>query len=272
MPNNNPAGVNQPLNQHPLPSNKGYALAGDGAMASNIAIASGDILLVPPPSAGGRRQVSFTGVVAYLSNTAGIATLNADLIYKDANGDEVLVGQASVALAAAGSDVASLGPSVGGLILMPEDQGLFARVTADPASGVAAVSANWLDVRNVERYDVNLTTVYQTLFANNDYGICRFFSGWDQEADGFPVVLNKDTAAVVIDIRLTDGTTTIDLPPISTPAGEIDQPLGVPVVLPPGWTIEARLQAALTANPCTIVCAVSKTNQAPARQNQGGAY
>ena len=270
MPNQNPSGPNQPLNQHPTPYADIYVLARDQALFTGLNQASGDVLVIPPPVEGGRRWVDTYSLIATTVG-AGTDTADVEVVYKDGNGNEIVVNAVSVP--AAGSQ--PIAPDV--FILVPEDQGIFLRVTADPPAGSVSAAAKWRDVRNVDRVDVELTTVFQTLFGPADVGNILFCPKVGEEVEGGHAwYLNYDPAlAPNVELRLTDGTNVFLFGATPSPAdtATLVAQLAEFVQSSPELWVQARIDDATgQTEPVVVSVAISKTNQGPAREDQGGAY
>lgn len=269
MPNQNPAGANQPLNQHPIPLHQIYHVAADSKMVTGLTVASGDVQLVAPPPVGGVRfcPTEAFGLVRVDGSGTDSATLQ--LVYKDGGGREIVMDETTVTP----GSLNELDVEVP--YLLPSDEGIFIRVTDDSDGEVKAV-AHWRDVRGVSRFDTVLSPSWQRIHDLAPNGNVRFtltpsFEGEDPTAAR---ILNYDDKSHTINLRLTDGSETINLGsegPVS--AGELASFDALFLPTPPGWYYEAQLEEAVGGGPAPrLLLPMGLTNQGPARQDQGGAY
>jgi len=267
MPNANTSGINQPLNQHLVPRHEIYSVAQDIAIFADLLLASGDTLVVPPPVAGGARIVDADGIAA-LAIGAGTDTGTIVLVYKDGDGNEVILGSVN---AGPGAQVFGAG-----IVLMPSDLGLYVRVTSNPPAGSIAVTAKWDDVRNiVSRENVELTTSFQDILPFAPDGNTLFPGQFGEESDGtYAWFFNLDSADRTVEVQITDGTTTFlfSTVPVTTLTN-----LDFATVSTLRSTPEVRVRARITTDAGQtgpVICQVplSAHNQGPARQDQGGAY
>ncbi len=271
MPNQNPSGPNQPLNQHPVPQEEIYGLAKDAKIYPDLDAASGDVLIVPPPVAGGRRKVS--GCISAGVTGTGTVSATVALVYKNKNGNEAILSTVTPAGLTGPEDFEV------SMFLVPEDEGLFLRVTTDAPGEKVFAFAQWDDVRNIERADTPLTDSFQNVNPPTPLGNTAFspriFIPDEEEFEALVHIYNFDTDPHDFEIEATDGTTTLG--PITlasgVPAGEgVRTPLPC-TYLPPGFFFRARVSAgAIETKAPVFSLPLSLINQGPARQEQGGAY
>ena len=269
----------QPFLKHPLPSLLTHLLAADLGVVKGALNA--DFLLVPPPSAddvdtnGGSVVRSLLGSV-YVRNSGAAPTAavtDVQLVYKAEGSKEVLLANLPAAVLAVGA-ATTLTPTFNP-ILKPTDRGIFLRV-----ANVATVDAfaNFGDLRGPALVEADLTDALSTVLANAAAAVTLLPTPTGYGA-GFGVE-NFDTVAHTFHIFLTDGTTTIELTdtavPVSVAAGAAAVlPLagnGFAPVLPPGWSLKAQLGEAVTTTDPRISFGYVPTNEAPARDDQAGAY
>lgn len=267
MPNANPSGVNQPLNGHPLPGIGRYTLGGDSLLVPSLAVDT-EVLLIAPPPAGAIREVGPDSLACIaVVMVGGAVAADAELVYKDGTGREIVIGTAAVGVDSA----VPIGPS-SVFYMTSDDEGVFIRFAN--GDGAVSVSASWSDVRNVERFDVALTTSYQALNPAPAQGEAKALT---TPLLAPPLALfNYDSIPHVLELEITDGVNTNFLTPdpatSTIPAGE-SFPLGtICLLIPHGWELRGRLGEAIVDD--TVVSSIpwSSTNQGPVRQDQGGAY
>lgn len=279
----NTAIPNQPLIQHPLPYGIGRLLGASSTLVSG-ALPSTDSLLVPPP------PVSPSGVVARSSdfeatvvNNSGVGVEagagNFSLVYKAENGLEAVFGDDAGALADAGT--LSLGVPTP-FLLVPTDEGIFLRLGAlqeagpVPFTGALDAYMSYFDYRDYTRVAVDLTDAYQDLFQGVQGKSRMLGRGGQDFGQVFAVIANFDSVDHTIEVRITDGVNTVQLPSFAaTPvvAGTLVQASAYGVShLEEGWVLQARMTVAEAARPCRFITAYTDTNLAPVRTDQGGAF
>jgi hypothetical protein len=273
MPNSNPSGANQPLNQHPRWVNGLHELAQDAQLLPGpLTALSGDVLLIGPPVTGGvRRLVDPADITLFLSASGGAGSTDVAIVYKDGSGNEIVLASRNLADSAAGA-TARVQVDI---FLVPSDLGIFLRVTASTAVGLLSALAKWADVRGVSRQDTVLTTSWQTVAPAAPVGsIVVPAPGFTGEPVGD--IYNYDGILHAVSFRFTDGVNVIEPAALAVPVavgGRFNE-LGLIqsfYPLPPGASLQAQLAAAPGA-PVVASLPVILTNQGPVRQDQGGAY
>lgn len=292
LSNNNPAGVNQGLSQHPLPENGGiHVLGASGTTIPNVPIplaaSPTDVLLVAAPAAGSgvvrRIYGSETGGnFGYIKNLSAAATTVGSIVYKDGSGNEAIL-QSGVTIGAGGTE----GMNLDGDFFLTEDDaggGLYFRVgavlAADPGIEGYAQSQ---DVRGVERYitPISNATGKVGLLPAIPYGeALRVFSAPGEEAPASCWFLNYDTAdhGVAVTTTLFDAVGEVGLEnngnvPAGTGTPYLDADSAVAGTQGRGENINA-IDAGIDVADTTpvIMVAVVRTNQGPVKPEQGGAY
>ncbi len=267
--NQSPSGPNQPLSQHPLPSGEKYVLGKDADLLLD-ADQTVDTLLVPPPPEGAAREVLSdreNAITLFAKSAAGARTTQ--LIYKDGFGNEIPLN--STGWGGAGDSFNNWGVGTfSSFILMPEDLGLFLRQTTPPDGELSALSG-WRDVRNVMRKRTELSTTFKQITPDVPEG--TVLSGSVLRIDGPESwVLNYDSAPIDVIYRYRFGSKVIDKTPgINSVAGGVG-PFNTAQVVPPGAVVEAALTVAAKTKAPVLNYHYGLTNQAPVRQDQGGAY
>ncbi len=280
MPNANPTGVNQPLDQHPLPYRARHVLGIDGIILPSLQRAL-DFLIVAPPLATGVREIASNtagaGVVVNNNSAANITAVG--LVFKDSAGNEALL--ANVATVVPGAS-AQLAPPAS-FFLMPGDQGLFVRFTAagDVADNTVTAYAQWADVRGVERRVATLVqnTAVGLLPAIPNGQALQVAQSDDEDVLASCFLLNFDTVAHGANIAFTigDGTNTV---PLLESLGDLATLIGGPVFgfndpsghHSVGGNIFANDSVAATTTAPVIMTAFIRTNHGPVGVDQGGAY
>jgi hypothetical protein len=266
--NANPSGPNQPLNQHPLPFSEYYLLAKDGQIIPGLDIASGDTLIVPPPPDGGRRLVHGFCLNVGITGT-GTDSAEVVLVYKDKNNNETILGDPVTVSAGPTEDLPV------SMFLVPEDKGLFLRVTTNAPGETVFVISQWADVRNIERTDTPLGESFQDVNPDTPLGNVAFSPNTDPAGEDYGIYIhNFDTVAHEFEIEITDGTTTLGPLPVTSVDPGIGVNLPIPCqTYPPGFHIRARVSlGAITTKAPVFSLPLALTNHGPARQDQGGAF
>ncbi|MFB3094408.1 MAG: hypothetical protein ACE10O_00945 [Candidatus Acidiferrales bacterium] len=281
MPNANPAGTNQPLDQHPLPYRGRHVLGIDGIILPNLERAI-DFLIVAPPLANGVREIasSTAGAGVVVNNNSGANITAVGLVYKDGNGNEATL--ASVATVVDGAS-AQLAPPAS-FFLMPSDLGLFVRFTAgaDVTDNTVTAYAQWADVRGVERQVSTLVqnTAVALLPTSIPYGqALQLAQSDDEDILASCFLLNYDTVAhgASIAFTISDGTNTV---PLLESLGAVATLIGDTVFgfndpsghHGRGRNIFANDSVAATTTAPVIMTAFIRTNHGPVGIDQGGAF
>lgn len=279
MPNANPTGINQPLDQHPLPSLRRKILGIDGLILPSMQRGL-DILVVPPPSAGGVREVGGEIVPVVVVNESGANITAVALVYKDAAGNEATLALDATVMDGTAAQLAL--PAA--FFLMPDDQGLFVRFlrgAGDPADNTVTAYSQWADVRGVERRVVSLITGAQVslLPAIPQGQALEVALTPDEEVLASCYLLNYDTIAHGDDIvfTITDGVNEVPLLEslsdlatlIGGPVFGFNDPSGHHSI---GWNILAEDSAVQTTTAAVIMTAFIRTNHGPVAVEQGGAF
>lgn len=279
MPNENPSGPNQPLNQHPRPAAEHLVLGKDSLLVTPLPQGGVDTLVVPPPPEGvvrevycdyGSTQQPMQLNALLFGNT--LATPPAmDLIYKDGNGNEIAIGTATFNTDLRQFRRLNPGNNVG-FVLTPDDLGLFARVTEN-SDGVFAFISEWQDVRGVQRQDTVLTTAYQQITPVVPEGntVIPALGTTNQGVAPLFLFHNYDPANNAdVTLRVTIGGQSVEWLQTLGMGESGEMQFQVPN-LPPDAKVEAKLDA-LLAEDVVLSFAYGLTNQSPVRQDQGGAF
>lgn len=280
MPNQNPAGANQPLNQHPLPINKRYTLGMDARIVTNL-VEDMQYEVIPVPPKGVVREISAIATQS-LYNGEGNADIDEASIYlKDKSGRLwFLSGLTGGALSAGdASDFSGSWP----LFLLGEDdffEGAFLVLSGGAGPGVISAQAHWADVRNVIRKITELSTSNQRISPEIPVGNVGVTPGNDQVPQTALPIYNFDNIDHNVVFELFNGsvstvvgTTTVALSPEPGVRASFTSPDLATVVVPHGWELRARLLESLSdGGPVFAPQHLVLTNYAPVRQDQGGAY
>jgi hypothetical protein len=286
----NTAQANQPLSQHPLPWAMHRILGGGGSLFKG-ALPNSDVLVVPPPapSPNGevKRAVDYFALANLFNNTGPgilasvLPVANFQLIYKDGDGNEVILNESALALAANGTVV--IAPNFN-FLLNSDDQGVFLRIgdlqEAGPVPFTGSIDGHvsFTDTRDMARVETDLTTEFQTVLGGVQ-GRARFLSPLG--ASGLPTpayggFLNFDNIDHTIQARLTDGVNTIVLPGFeaSSPvlAGQSFNLSSNNIAFLEGWALQMRTTVAAAVAPMRVMMMYTDTNLSPVRDNQAGAY
>jgi hypothetical protein len=282
MPNQNPSGANQPLNQHPLPANRRYQLGMDARIIDAV-VAATSYEVVPTPPEGVVRDLGL-GLQEFTVGEGALDATDCEFYFVDSQGREVqLVTSAAEAADSVFPGIA--GTLLGGapLFLMPEDGGIFFRFAAGGTGGGNNVlQSAWADTRNVYRQVTQLSTSPQAILPATPEGNVLFTPNFDQVPSTADLIgVNFDGAPVDILFELYDGINTVRLgPPVTVPLAPTPGALGaalagVPatsIVQPPGWEVRATIVSAAPAEAVEVYAYYCFANQGPVRQDQGGAY
>ena len=259
------------LTEHPLPFS-GYKTLGADSRPILAAAANNDYLAIPPPPAGVARFIGAveTPVTGILTSGGPLVAGDIQLIYKDENGDEVILAQNS-----GGEIVGSLFFLNGPPSLIAEtDQGVFLRM--GPGAGTGDFYASHLDVRNLTRHSVDVTAIFpntQPLLTVDEDGVVLFTPF--VTVGGYSAGLyNFDVAPHTVRIFFTDGVNSGEVPAASGPvaAGAVSTfPL---TYLKKGQSLSVCLDLGNPApvKPARLIACLQQTNLSPVRPDQGGAF
>ena len=279
----------QPFKKHPLPN------IGFNILAAAPALVKGaineDVLLIPPPSAddvdtnGGsvQRLVSNAVMVRNSGAVATSAVTNVQVIYKAEGGREALVGNLPAAVLATGASAIIAVPAP--FLLSSADLGVFLRV-ANVATVDAATA--FADVRNPFRTSADITSVDGAISpANGNPALAQLLLELAADAEvivqglmGMCAIANFDSAAHTFHLYFSDGTNTIELTDTATP---VSIGAGVMAVLPmpgnglmpwlaDGWSLKGSIGEAVVTKAPRVLFGYIPTNEAPARDDQSGAF
>jgi hypothetical protein len=275
MPNETP---NQPLNQHPLPYLRRNILGQDAAILADIVEATEYLVVPPPTEAGVLREVGGDGGVktVSLTNLSGVAITDAELVFKDGSGNEVLL---SLITPIPDLTNESFGPPTS-LFMEAGDLGVFLRFTGGDTKGVSVVS-QWTDVRAGTRVVLPLSDSVQDVLPDADEGEVFYFALSPDESLPAVAIANFDSvdataALTVVDPNNVEVPVPLAARPLVVPAGiygTVFNGGGAPGgVYPKGWKLRVVLAAAPTDDAPVLYAVYQTGNQSPVRQDQGGAY
>lgn len=151
MPNQNPAGINQPLDQRPIPSAEKFIVGADQLLITDVQDSTDVVVVTIPSDPSVVREVGGIGLVN-VAGTTGNVTVN--LVYQDPSGNEAIIATGTLSLAA--ESRLTLTPEAP-FFLTSEDTGLVIRTTNSEADAVEGIS-QWTDIRGVERNVVTLVS------------------------------------------------------------------------------------------------------------------
>jgi hypothetical protein len=278
MPNNNPSGANQPLNQHPLPLNYRYALGMDGRILENL-VAATPYLLVEPGDAGVVREISPFGRFALHVGVGAADVTNIRFYLRDAQGLEYPIGTFAGPVAAGATQ--SFTWSRPYFLLGQEFTGAYVSFTGG-AGGNIQLFGSWSDVRHVDAQRVlSLSQNPQNIYPDVPIGNAGWMPGNDQSPGAPLPTFNFDDIPHNVLYQLYDGQNLFDVETVTVGAAVV---AGVQaayaqgtdiasIPIPYGWELRATLQEALNgAGPVRTIQDATFTNQGPVRQDQGGAY
>lgn len=277
MPNQNLAGSNQPLDQHPRTVERGHVLGADASLFTDIPVAAtpgADTLIIPGPPAGGVRRVST--VLAPLSsfiNDSGLELDSIAFVLKKVGGGESILATDTTIADGDGFILTGLP-----LFLKDDVIGIFLRII-DAGGAVAGVSgyATWEDVRNVDQQNTEMPNVAGTrieVLSGPGDGNTRQVTG-----GLFPVPVwchNYDDVAHNVSMFLSDGS--VDIPvgdgsaAVTVAAGASVNLVIFNVALTPGWSLKAEMTTNVSTRAPVISASYTDTNQAPVLPEQGGAF
>ena len=287
LSNSNPAGQNQALEQHPLPTLGGIHVLGAAGttipfMPIGTTGAPVDTLLVAAPAAGSgvvrRIKGSVVGAFGYIINGSAAATTVGQIVYKDGSGNEVILNDFGAVGIGENNNFA-----LDSTFFLTEDDaggGLYVRLGATVAVAVAPAGAGYAqseDVRGIERRVVSITDAKVGALPAVSYGeALAVFGG----LAGTPVscwLLNYDSVAHGADVvtTLADAAGEVVLPN----GGDVAVGVGAPFLdadlvtgrQGQGENLNAVGVAPITTAP-VLMTAFVRTNQGPVAPEQGGAY
>ena len=263
--------------QHPLDIGGARQWLGVGStLVKSVSLASGDVLVIPPPPVVPAGELSILREVSsFLSqltvNPTTAITNNAGvyLVYKAESGKEAILST-DIGVHAVNAPFTSL-PN-GYFTLAPTDRGIFLRNLSD---GVVDACTQFADSRGPGRTSINLTTAQQTVLSADDPNsvLTAPYIG----NVGFPTMLYNFDPVVsqVVDVFLSDGVNTMlisDGTPVA-PQSVLSNPIfQIPPALQNGWSLLAAVQPSAATILPRLVLGYQPTNLVPVRPNQGGAY
>lgn len=278
MPNANPAGVNQPLDQAPRTAYRAHIIGADASLFTDIPVAASpgaDTLIVSGPAAGGVRQVStvFEPLSVFI-NGAGLELDSIAFVLKKVGGGESIITTDTTI-----TDGDSF--LLTGLPLFLKDDviGVFLRII-DAGGAVPGVSgyASWQDVRNVDQQNTEMPDAAGTrieVLSGPGVGNTRQVT-----AEGvFPVPVwchNYDDVSHNVSMFLSNGL--VDIPvgdgsaAVVVAAGTSALLVIFSVGLTPGWSLKAEMTANVSTQTPVISVAYTDTNQAPVLPDQASAF
>jgi hypothetical protein len=291
VPNTNPSGANQPLNQHPLPSYQRYVLSRDAQFVKGLtespANGSVNAVVVPAPSDSRVRREILPGSIGITVEAGSADVTGALLMHIDSSGKRALLATLAGGPFSAGESAIffpfGAGPLDFPFHLLQGDGGIAVAVLSAGAASVS-VYAQWQDVRNVERVNVTLQeNVPATLFTAPE-GNARILapsSAIVPPGQGIVGFNWDDTIADVI-FELYDGSDSVQVGSVAlgatlTPGIGGLSTVGAPVLpsitIPAGWELRATMTSTPNnTGPVELYASASLTNLGEAREDQGGAY
>lgn len=270
-------------NQRPLPGVEHYILGIDQKLIPSVLLGVDYLVIPPPPTSEGMREVTtrdMGGSVATLANNSAGTISDIDLIYKNSVGAEIILASDNPVLSTHFSNLLLDAP----FFLSSEDQGIFIRVGSSTdvvEEGEVTAYGGWSDVRGVERRVVEVGPEPISLFPDIPVGeAVRLITNPGATTSASIYLLNYDTSnhgGNNFSMTLSHDGLTIPFGEDAqyTSAGRSSVLLRSDSTNPNighGSALSATDKSAIGDAPAQVMVAFVRSNQAPMRHYEGGAY